>query len=59
MDLDDILDDIDITKIPSKKNSDVIKERALAGDIKPWLAYTANVPKDTREKLVVLFQIPC
>ena len=50
MELDDILDGIDINKIPEKKDSDVKINRVLPADIKPWLAYTANVPKETREK---------
>jgi len=47
MDLDDILDSAAADVLPPKVNPN--KERIVSGDIKPWLAYTANVPKETRD----------
>jgi|AACY02.16.fsa_nt_gi hypothetical protein len=66
-DLDDLIDDIDISKLQSKPTTAVKRsaatatstatastsnngKRIVSTEIKPWLAASANVPKEFREK---------
>lgn len=68
MDLDDLLDDVDMSTLKSKpvdkvaaKNTSTkpvttesaktdAKKELISSEIRPWLAASANVPKETREK---------
>jgi hypothetical protein len=66
MNLDDLLDDVDMGALKSKpvdktiaKNAptkpgsekvEEVKRELIASEIRPWLASSANVPKETREK---------
>ncbi len=66
MDLDDLLDDVDMSALKSKpvekvvaKNAptkpgsekvEEVKRELIASEIRPWLASSANVPKETRER---------
>lgn len=66
MDLDDLLDDVDMSTLKSKAVEKVIvkntttkptvekvddaKRKLIASEVRPWLAASANVPKETREK---------
>ena len=82
MDLDDLLNDIDIDKLPSTTVVSVPKPPAtnqvkpaapapivpsgssqvsaigvVSSEVKPWLASSANVPKDYREKWTKMVKI--
>jgi hypothetical protein len=74
MDLDDLLDDVDISalkskavekvatkNIPTKPGSEKVPEEAkkelFTSEIRPWLASSANVPKETREKWTKMAKI--
>ena len=52
MDLDDILDDVMgeavVAVVPPKPPA--VKKPAESAEIKPWLASTANVPADSRDR---------
>lgn len=63
MDLDNLLDDVDIstlkptgaTTTATKPRTEIdidkgLKLKVLSSEIKPWLASSANVPKEFREK---------
>jgi hypothetical protein len=60
-DLDAILDEaITSNNIAGKSDADVdvgLKMRIVSDDIKPWLAASANVPKDYREKWTKMAKI--
>jgi len=53
MDLDALLDDAANSMLDAPKAVAVVKApvQATPAEIKPWLASSANVPKDTREKM--------
>lgn len=73
MDLDDLLDDVDISSLKSKavekaapKNAptkpgnekvEEVKRELFTSEIRPWLASSANVPKETREKWTKMAKI--
>lgn len=73
MDLDDLLDDVDISSLKSKavekvavKNTptkpgtekvEEVKRELLSSEVRPWLASSANVPKETREKWTKMVKI--
>lgn len=67
MDLDDLLDNVDMSKLPDKGgkagaanttaskvddeiSAESLKISILSSEIRPWLAASANVPKEIREK---------
>jgi len=66
MDLDDLLDDVDISTLKSKPVEKVAvkntptkpgtekaedgKKELIVSEVRPWLAASANVPKETRER---------
>lgn len=59
-DLDAMLDDAATTTNLSGKKDEVdagLKIRLISDDIKPWLAASANVPKDFREKWTKMTKI--
>lgn len=58
LDLDDILDEAAKDVLPPKPPMhDPNKVRVVSADIKPWLAYTANVPRETRDKWTKLAKL--
>jgi hypothetical protein len=57
VDLDDILDSAAADVLPPKPESNPNKERVVTADIKPWLAYSANVPKNTRDNWTKISKI--
>ena len=73
MDLDDMLDDVDISSLKAKavdksvaKNTPTkpgvetiqeVKRQLISSEIRPWLASSANVPKETREKWTKMAKI--
>lgn len=73
MDLDDLLDDVDMSalkskavekvapkNVPTKPGSEKVEEvkkELFTSEIRPWLASSANVPKETREKWTKMAKI--
>ncbi len=73
MDLDDLLDDVDMSalkskavekaapkNVPTKPGSEKVEEakkELFSSEIRPWLAASANVPKETREKWTKMTKI--
>lgn len=61
--LDDMLNDaassVLATTPSSAQASEVQKVRIVSDQIKPWLAFTANVPAETREKWTKMVKVDC
>lgn len=77
MDLDDLLDDVDISALKSKEIDATVKSKAktpaaidagkvksaqtknamINSDIRPWIAASANAPKELRDKWTKMIKI--